>query len=374
MKISYVNSICVRNDAISNAIRDEFAFLRNAGYDDIRLFAFNCDDDALPFTQCSSVSDIVRNRHFLDSDLIIFHFGIYYTLFNLFPMIPKRARKLVVFHNVTPASLVPAKDRWLIEKSFQQIDNIRWADHVICDSKTNLDVLRSLGLKIPASVIPLAVRTSLQPPQDKPSFQDDTIRIAFVGRFTQAKGPLELLSAIERIIADPAWGIRIQIDFIGNLAFSDPSIVASMRERIIELSRRYDGTFHASIRGDASDEVKLAILRDADIFALPTYHEGFCVPIIEAIASGCRVIAYENSNTPDISGKLATLVQTGSVESLALALRHRIEEARDEDWRSARSAQSYSNYARTCQKHVSQFSPEQVAPLFVTKVRQVASP
>jgi glycosyltransferase involved in cell wall biosynthesis len=368
MKISYVNSVCVRNDAISNAIRDEFAFLRQAGHEDIRLFAFSCDDQELPFTACTSISDIVRSRHFLDSDLVIFHFGIYYSLFNLFPISPNRARKVVVFHNITPASLVPPESRWLIEKSFAQLDNIRWADHVICDSRTNLEVLRSRGLKTRASVVPLAVHSALQAPAHKPSFNDGVVRIAFVGRFTQAKGPHELLSAVEAIARDGSLDNTVQLDFIGNLAFSDPTMVASMQRQINDLSQRFGTKLRIRIHGSAPDELKHATLREADIFALPTYHEGFCVPIVEAMASGCRVVAYENSNTPDISGQLATLVRTGDVEQLARALRSEIEAVRSDAWRGDGTPDSYDAYVRIAQQHVQQFSPASVAPAFLHNV------
>ena len=54
--------------------------------------------------------------------------------------------------------------------------------------------------------------------------------------------------------------------------------------------------------------------RDAGVFVLPTRHEGFCVPIVEALAAGCKVIACDNSNTPAVTGGLASLVSLVNVD------------------------------------------------------------
>ena len=44
------------------------------------------------------------------------------------------------------------------------------------------------------------------------------------------------------------------------------------------------------------------------------------MPVLEALASGCKVISYDNSNLPAISGGLAQLVPTGDVAALAAAI------------------------------------------------------
>uniref|UniRef100_C5CMB2 Glycosyl transferase group 1 n=1 Tax=Variovorax paradoxus (strain S110) TaxID=543728 RepID=C5CMB2_VARPS len=371
MKISYVNSVCVRNDAISNAIQDEFGFLKQAGHEDIRLFAFQCDHLDLPFTPCQSIADIASHPHFLESDLVVFHFGIYYSLFNLFPIVPKQAQKVVVFHNVTPRALVPEKDRWLIDKSIAQLDNIRWADHVICDSNTNLGVLRSHGLNTPASIVPLAVHSKISVPERKPSFYDGTVRIVFVGRFTQAKGPHELLAAIDQLASSHQMNAPVQLDFVGNLAFSNPDMIATMEKMIADIHQRHSATLSIRIHGSASDEMKHRLLSEADIFALPTYHEGFCVPIIEAIASGCRVVVYDNSNTYDVAGKFGTMVRTGDVGEFAQALQSVMSQVQSADWREGRAQESYIRYADAGREYARRFSPDHIGPAFLRTLRSI---
>jgi glycosyltransferase involved in cell wall biosynthesis len=376
MKISYINGVCVRNDAISNAILDEIRFFNENGVDDLRLYANACDYAEVPFTNVDRCADVVLSPHFQASDLVVFHFGIFSPLFNLLPVVPAKAKKIVVFHNITPKSLVAEKDRWLIEKSFAQLDNIRWADHVICDSSTNLAVLLEHGLNAEATVVPLAVHSDLVAPPSKPSFHDDVLRIAFVGRFSRAKGPEQLLRAIEITLGRSGHlGYRrTKVDLIGNLTFSDQALVAELRQKIEFLKMKFGVALEIAIHGSASDDIKHTLLQQADIFILPTSHEGFCVPIIEAIAGGCRVIAYENSNTPAICGGLGLLVQTANVEALSHALASLSTQLRSFAWRSGQGTSSYAHYLKLGRSHVHQFSPKIVAKKFLTVVNKLMGP
>jgi glycosyltransferase involved in cell wall biosynthesis len=367
MKISYVNGVCVRHDAISNAIRDELGFLKDAGYSDVHLYAHACDHSELPHTCVERVSDVALCPHFQASDLVVFHFGVYYPLFDLLPAAPKGARRIVVFHNITPKELIPSRNHWLIEKSFAQLDNIRWADRVVCVSSTNLQVLEDRGITTDAVVVPLALQSALAAPETKPGFDDDQVRIAFVGRFTRAKGPQDLLGAIERALmqeqGDPAGPKRVRLDLVGNLHFSDPSLLAQLDHDIRRLRASFP-QLEIHLHGNASDQLKHSILGSADIFVLPTYHEGFCVPIIEAMASGCSVVAYGNSNVPAICGGLARLVQTADVHALAAELAAVMAQVRSHAWRRG-EASGYRRYLHDAKRHVAQFAPPVVARRFL---------
>jgi glycosyltransferase involved in cell wall biosynthesis len=370
MRVSYVHGVCVKYDAISNCIRDEIHILQRNGISDVRLYAYCCEHEALPFTKVNELRDVVFDPPFQASDLVVFHFGVFYPLFNLLLLSPRRAKRLVVFHNITPPGLVSPGMRGVIEKSFAQMSNIVWADHVACVSDTNLEVLRSAGIQTPATVLPLAVHSDVGPAQ-KPSFSDQVIRIAFVGRFAKSKGVADLLAAVHHFVAT-AQGPRLQIDLVGNMMFSDIAVVTEAENIARMLDRRFGRRVAVKIHGDASEEVKRCILRDADLFVLPSYHEGFCVPIIEAIASGCRVVAYSNSNIPAISGGLATLVATGNVDSLSTAVHEGIMQVSSAQWRG-KGVGSYEEYVHIAEKYVDRFSPRRTARDFIRLVSGLVS-
>ncbi len=367
LKISYIHGLCVKNDAISNSIRDEIRWLGSAGGNDIRLYSYECDYEDLPFTKVSDSRDIVFDHHFQSSGIVIFHFGIFYPLFDLLAITPKSAKRLVVFHNITPKQFVSAENHQTIDKSFQQMSNIMFADHVACVSQTNLDVLCAAGIYTPATILPLAVHSKLQSPGSKPSHLDLVVRLAFIGRFVLSKGPGELLEALDKVLQHNQ-SLNLILDMVGNLSFSDSVLLAELRNIIDAMHRSYGARVIIRIHGNVNDEIKHRILCDADLIVLPTYHEGFCVPIVEALASGCKVIAYENSNTPAISGGFTRLTPTGDVAALSCAITEVIEEITSPALRGSGS-ESYAEYSDKVKNYTEQYSTDRTKRRFLDFIK-----
>lgn len=352
MKLAYISGVCVAHDALSTAVRDEICWLREAGHE-VVLFAYACDYPDLPFVPTEREADIVFHPFFQQCDVAVFHFGVFYSLFNVLPLVRNRAKKVVVFHNITPREFMPASAHDLIDRSFSQLTNMAFADHIICVSKVNQMVLRENGVRTPSTVIPLPVHATLSAPPAKPSFSDGVIRIVFLGRFVKSKGPTELLSALGDLLKRRA-GLVVQLDMIGNLKFSDDRVLERMRELIDRMGADFGRRLAVNIVGNAAEAQKQEILRNADLFVLPTYHEGFCVPILEAIASGCLVVCYDNSNTPTVSGALARLVPTGDIAALEQAIGTEIDTIASDAWKSA----AYRDRVSASKRHLGGFAPD----------------
>jgi glycosyltransferase involved in cell wall biosynthesis len=73
------------------------------------------------------------------------------------------------------------------------------------------------------------------------------------------------------------------------------------------------------LTGEVADEQLAAIYSGAHALVLPSEHEGFGLPAVEALACGTPVIAWEVPALREVLGDRATFVQPGDVEGLVAA-------------------------------------------------------
>lgn len=362
--VSYIVGICVDHDAISDAVVREIEWLENTGRYNVRLFTYACRPGVEKVSIVSNTQQVVLHPHFQTSDILIYHFGVYSGLFDSIFFAPKQARKLCVFHNVTPAEHLPEDSQELITKSFNQMGHMRQADLVICVSGVNIEVLRESGYSGDAVTVPLPVSSELCPPSQKPSQKDGIIRIAFVGRLVQSKGIDELLHVISHLAVEHSK-TSIEFTMIGNESFSSPDLIAKARQMKKEVdSKPSNLTFTLAL--NASNETKNEVFSKADIFCLPSYHEGYCVPVLEALSAGCQVVTYDNSNLKYIGGNLSHLVPTGDRDALYETLNTLLNAIQGGTTLNASLA--YEDYIRRAHDYVSSFSHNRVRRSFLQHV------
>lgn len=72
--------------------------------------------------------------------------------------------------------------------------------------------------------------------------------------------------------------------------------------------------------GFAPDDLLPALYAGATAFAFPSRFEGFGLPVLEAMASGCPVLTSDVSSMPEVAGDAALLVDPDDDEAIADAL------------------------------------------------------
>lgn len=155
------------------------------------------------------------------------------------------------------------------------------------------------------TVLPNAV--TLPKPYQK---QYGAHKLLFLGRLCREKGIGELLSVMP--------GLRgrypdVQL-YLGGV-WEDENLkehALSMKDCVTDL-------------GWIGGGAKRRVLRECDIFVLPSYFEGQPVSVLEAMANGCAVVASDTGGIPDmvVNGKTGLLVSpkdAGALEEKLLAL------------------------------------------------------
>jgi glycosyltransferase involved in cell wall biosynthesis len=94
-------------------------------------------------------------------------------------------------------------------------------------------------------------------------------------------------------------------------------LVRDSMQSVLERLERPPLAGHASVLGYVSDERRRALYRDAKMLVLPSFEEGFGLPVLEAMACGVPVVISDRGSLPEVAGDSATPVDAEDAASLA---------------------------------------------------------
>lgn len=311
-RVALINSIIARNDAVSASVRDTYHMLASDPALRVAVFTYRNDFPDVPCHIVSDTAELLLHPDYLDADLIIWHVGAYYELFNAALIGDGKARQAVVYHNTTPKQFLPESYWPDVDRALHQRHHLRYVDEVWNVSVVNAEVAQAVGVaKDRNRVIPFPVDTpALSTLAEKAR---SPIDILFVGRFVKSKGVSELIEALAGLRRDRT---PLRLTLVGNMEYSDPSYVNKLRDQIATCDLSQDVVW----LGTVDDATLENLYRRAHILAIPSYHEGFCKPVIEGLRAGCIPIGYASYNLPYIANKLGRMVPTGNVAALTAAL------------------------------------------------------
>lgn len=213
------------------------------------------------------------------------------------------AKRVVTVHDMIPERM-PTTRRRLDFLTLKQ-RYVMSADHIICVSEaTRDDMLDVYGtVSAPISVIHHGVDTRFAP-HAPPLSEVPSNYVLFVGNRDQYKNGRELMQAFAAIASvDP----DLSLLFVGGGPFTSEE-----RDFLRGLGIA-DRTQQTSL----SDEDMPSAYANATAFVFPSSFEGFGMPVLEAMASGCPTILAQATSLPEIGGEAAVYFSPGDVEELA---------------------------------------------------------
>lgn len=240
---------------------------------------------------------------------ILHHYSIASPLNDIFCR-QQGVKKVMIYHNLTPPEWFSGYNFRVtadLKRGVRELSEIyQAADSVLADSQFNLSEIQKFGAK-DAAVLPLLIDPDKWGVSSNGGIAS-VLRghggknILFVGRIAPNKCIEDVIKAFYfyHFKIEPKsrlWIVGRDID---------TEIYAfELRQLVSRLHLKDAVTF----AGQVSDGELKAFYENADVYVSMSEHEGFCVPVLEAMHFNVPVVAFSSCAVPETVGDAALLVE-----------------------------------------------------------------
>jgi L-malate glycosyltransferase len=256
---------------------------------------------------------------FMDStdDLLIYHYSAYCENYELF--LRSRNRKILVYHNITPAEFYRPYDvqyQTLCEQGRAVLPKLAACDLALGVSDYNRQELVKVGFASEKTgVLPLLLTVD--------DFEKTPRREALYRQIRAVSGPVILF--VGRVAPNKAFedviklfaAYRDNVDQRARLYLVGARFLPRYDEALDALVARLGLTGAVTFAG----RVPLADLRTyyeaADLFLCASRHEGFCAPLLEAMYFNVPILARADGAVPDTLDNAGVLYHVCDTPALA---------------------------------------------------------
>jgi glycosyltransferase involved in cell wall biosynthesis len=305
----------IEADAVSNDVRGMHKVLTGRGHE-ARVFAAH-RDVGLPSEPPTAARRFLRSA----ADVLIYHHSTGWAEGGAL-LAAVRCRRAVKYHNVTPPEFFEGIDQDYVlacRAGRRQLAALARAgcDRYLADSGYNLNELLSGGAAAPASaVVPPFhnIDRLLSVAPDHAVLErcrDGKTNVLVVGRLAPNKGHGALFEAFARYHRRHNPASRLIVVGKGDERLA--VYTEALRARAARLGLGDAVVF----TGGVSEAALRAYYETAAVFAIASAHEGFCVPLVEAMALGVPVIALGSTAVPDTVGGAGLVWEEPDADLLA---------------------------------------------------------
>ncbi len=300
-------------DAIGNDTLTLKAAMTDMGYK-TEIYAENIDkrlpaDSARKPDKIGSVSE---------DDVIIYHLSTGTDL--TFSLGDYKCRKIMVYHNITPPEFFRpysfAAEK-LTEYGYKGVEYLRdKIDYVLAVSAYNKAELVRMGYTCPIDVRPILInfKDYEQTPDEAvmKKYSDGKTNLVFVGRIAPNKKQEDVIRTFycyRKLNPDS------RLILVGSYTGME-----NYYERLVKYAEILGISDDVVFTGHIKFPEILAYYRTAHAFVCMSQHEGFCVPLAEAMFFNVPIIAYDAAAISDTLGGCGVLLDDNSPDYAAAVI------------------------------------------------------
>ncbi len=276
-------------DAISNQALTIRGYLRSCGYKSDILVRYVDERTAHEVK-------VFQPKHISHQAGLIYHHSIGSELTEYAIAYP--GSKCLIYHNITPAEFYVRyrpEIAKILEKGQAELHQLaQYFSISVGVSAYNATELLATGFVEPG-VLPIAVdpRKWDSPPDASlmEQLQDGKSNLLFVGRLAPNKCQEHLLEAFAHYLT---MDREARLILVGWGDINDPYYC-----HLLNTIESLNLTGYVLVPGQVNDAQLLAFYRTAHLFWSMSEHEGFCVPLVEAMWFDVPILAYKSSAVPE---------------------------------------------------------------------------
>lgn len=325
-QVCIINANLLLNDAVSNNVMDQMRYFHSAGYA-VTALVEHCED-GLPHDirrmiwpiHLDQLQDELKSqqpscgvRRFQHADIFIYHYPIYYSLVETISTLDSGSI-IFDYHGVTPPQFWDDPNLLtLIIKSQERAVLANYADRVVVHSTYMIEELynHSGFDRRKATVIPYVVPIEQFTPQavDPEILELYGLHGQFVLLYIGRMAGNKKIDDLVRILAEVR---NIHPNTI--LMLVGNNTVPAYRQccdEALSLAAELGCADQVIMTGAMPHSQLHRFYNACHVYVTASQHEGFCVPVIEAMACGRPVVATDAAALPDTVGPAGLLFPPG---------------------------------------------------------------
>jgi glycosyltransferase involved in cell wall biosynthesis len=250
-------------------------------------------------------------RSIRSADVVVLHYSIWSRVCE--SALSAEGELVLCYHNVTPPEILRPFNRKIADLCDRGIKLLpRFASRyslAVADSTYNAEGLQRAGIERTA-VVPLILNLAEPPRDPRPPQPNPTV--LFVGRIVPNKRLQDVIEVFR--LYQQRWEQQATLALVGSpIGFESYKLVLEqMVERL--------GVERVVFAGRVSAQERDDWYRKASVYVSMSVHEGFCAPLLEAMATGVPVVARAAGAVPETLAGAGVLVDGEDFEHVAASV------------------------------------------------------